>query len=407
VAETLADREVAGYGTGRLERLMTRSRLLSGPARMGVRNALRRKRRSAATIAQVAVATGLALALFAAGRSIDTGVGQVYGAFHYAIEADAGNGGPLLGGRARAIAAATPGITRAEPVVENSVEYRGVSYEALGLGADPLYQYRLSAGRWLIAADASAAVPGIVLGPAVARAARASVGQTLTLDTAAGPTPVRVVGIDTGQQDNGGTVYFPLGTLQRLTGMGGGSNALWLTTASSSHAAIDRATTAVADRLGAAGYPVSTQETYVAEADNGATDDTILTVIEVLGLLVVAIALMGLVSALTMGVIERTREIGVLRCLGARAGQVRRVFSAEGVLLATIGWAFGVPVGWLIYEGLLTFVQHDFGITAPAVYPAIALPVALVAVVAVTLLVIRPPLRRATRIQAGGALRYQ
>lgn len=407
VAETLADREVAGYGTGRLERLMTRSRLLSGPARMGVRNALRRKRRSAATIAQVAVATGLALALFAAGRSIDTGVGQVYGAFHYAIEADAGNGGPLLGGRARAIAAATPGITRAEPVVENSVEYRGVSYEALGLGADPLYQYRLSAGRWLIAADASAAVPGIVLGPAVARAARASVGQTLTLDTAAGPTPVRVVGIDTGQQDNGGTVYFPLGTLQRLTGMGGGSNALWLTTASSSHAAIDRATTAVADRLGAAGYPVSTQETYVAEADNGATDDTILTVIEVLGLLVVAIALMGLVSALTMGVIERTREIGVLRCLGARAGQVRRVFSAEGVLLATIGWAFGVPVGWLIYEGLLTFVQHDFGITAPAVYPAIALPVALVAVVAMTLLVIRPPLRRATRIQAGGALRYQ
>jgi ABC-type Fe3+/spermidine/putrescine transport system ATPase subunit len=206
---------------------------------------------------------------------------------------------------------------------------------------------------------------------------------------------------------HGGTVYFPLGALQRLTGMGGGSNALWLTTASSSHAAIDRATTAVADRLAAAGYPVSTQETYVAEADNGATDDTILTVVEVLGLLVVVIALMGLVSALTMGVIERTREIGILRCLGARAGQVRRVFSAEGVLLATIGWAFGVPVGWLIYEGLLAFVKHDFGITAPAVYPAIALPVALVAVVAVTLLVIRPPLRRATRIQAGGALRYQ
>jgi putative ABC transport system permease protein len=407
VAETLADRGVAGYGTGWLERLLARGRVLSGPARMGVRNALRSKRRSAATIAQVAVATGLALALFAAGRSIDVGLGQVYGAFHYAIEVDAGNGAPLLGSQARAIAAGTPGITRAEPVAENSVQYHGASYEAFGLGADPLYQYRLSAGRWLTAADASATVPGVVLGPAVARAAGAKVGQTLTLGTAAGPTTVRVVGIDTGQFNNGGSVYFPLAALQRLTGMRGASNALWLTTASSSHAAIDRATAAVAGRLAAAGYPVSTQELYVAKADNSATDDTMLTVIEVLGLLVVAIALMGLVSALTMGVIERTREIGILRCLGARAGHVRRVFGAEGVLLAAVGWAFGVPVGWLIYEGLLAFVEHDFGIQPPVVYPAIALPVALVAVVAVTLLVIRPPLRRATRIQAGGALRYQ
>jgi len=407
VAQTLADRGVAGYGTGWLERLMAHGRLLSGPARMGVRNVLRQKRRSAATVAQVAVATGLALALFAAGRSIDVGIGQIYGTFHYAIEVDGGSGAPLLSSRARAIAAATPGVTRVEPVVKNAVQYHGASYEALGLGSDPLYRYRLSAGRWLIAADASAAVPGVVLGPAVARTADARVGQTLTLDTAAGPTPVRVVGIDTVQQNNGGTVYFPLATLQRLTGMSSASNALWLATASSNHAAIDRAATAVAHRLATAGYPVSTQETYVNEADNGAANDTILTVIEVLGLLVVAIALMGLVSALTMGVIERTREIGILRCLGARAGQVRRVFSAEGVLLATVGWAFGVPVGWLIYEGLLAFVSHDFGIQAPVVYPAIAPPVALVAVIAVTLLVIRPPLRRATRIQAGGALRYQ
>ena len=41
------------------------------------------------------------------------------------------------------------------------------------------------------------------------------------------------------------------------------------------------------------------------------------------------------------------------------------------------------------------------------VYPAIAPPVTLAAVIVVTLLVIRPPLRRAARIQAGGALRYE
>ena len=407
VAETLADRGTSGYGTGWLERLMARGRLLSGPARMGLRNALRQKRRSAATVAQVAVATGLALALFASGRSLDIGVSQVFATFHYAIEVDAANGSPLLGSRAQAIAAATPGVTRAEPVVAAAVDYHGDSYLALGLGPDALYRYRLSAGHWLTAADGSAAVPGVVLGPAVARATRASVGQTLTLGTMAGATRVRVVGIDTGQNNDGGMVYFPLAALQRYTGKGHASNELWLAVRGSSHAAIDRTATAVGNRLVAAGYPVAVQEMYVAEADNDAIDGTVLDIIEVLGLLVLAIALMGLVSALTMGVIERTREVGILRCLGARAGQVRRVFSAEGVLLGIVGWAFGIPVGWLIYEGLLAFVKHDFGVQAPVVYPAIAPPVALVAVIAVTLLVIRPPLRRATRIQAGGALRYE
>lgn len=68
------------------------------------------------------------------------------------------------------------------------MQYKGDGYAAWGLGAAPLYQYRLSAGRWFTTTDASAAVPTVVLGPAVARTTHASVGQILTLDTAPGPT---------------------------------------------------------------------------------------------------------------------------------------------------------------------------------------------------------------------------
>ena len=122
--------------------------------------------------------------------------------------------------------------------------------------------------------------------------------------------------------------------LERLDGGPGTANSIWLTTASTAHAAIDRATAAAANRLAAAGYPVSTTEIYVTEAQITAADTAILTIVEILGLVVVAIMLMGLVSALSMGVIERTREVGILRCLGARARQIRRVFSAEAVALA-------------------------------------------------------------------------
>jgi putative ABC transport system permease protein len=117
--------------------------------------------------------------------------------------------------------------------------------------------------------------------------------------------------------------------------------------------------------------------------------------------------MMGLVSALSMGVIERTREVGILRCLGARARQVRRTFSAEAVVLAVVGWAFGVLLGWLIYQGLLALFLHSANLSLPQEFlPAIPL-VTLAGVVALTLIVIRGPLRRATRIRPGTALRYQ
>lgn len=407
VAEGLSGAAVGGYGAGRLDGLVARAHLLSSAARMGARNVLRRKRRSAVAIAQVAVAVGLAISVLAVGRSVTVAVSQIVAEFHYTIEVDASSDGQGFDARAVAIAAATPGVSQVEEVAENEVVYRGQTYQAYGLGSRSFYAYRLSAGRWFTAADAGAALPAVVIGPGVERATGAAVGQTLSLDTADGSAKVRVIGIDTGQFDDGDLLYFPAAVLERLAGTPGVANALWLKTASAGHAAIDEVTTAVADRLAADGYPVTTEEVYVEAAHNTATDNTIETVVEVLGLLVVAISLMGLVSALTMSVIERNREIGVLRCLGARARHIRQVFGTEGVTLAVAGWVFGIPLGWLLTRILLVFIQHDFGIALPPEFPLVFLPFTLIAVIALTLVVIRPPLRRATRIRPGTALRYQ
>jgi putative ABC transport system permease protein len=414
VAETLADTGTSGYGFGRLDRLVARSGMLSGArvsgsARIGVRNALRQKRRSAAAVAQVAVAAGLAIAFLALGQSVTAVISQTIGLLHFSFSTGeaTGRGARPFSSQALAIAASTPGVTGAEPVETSSVQYNGQDYVAWGLGTHPRYDYRLSAGRWFIAADARTAIPPVVLGPAVARVTGARVGQTLTLTMAAGPTRVRVIGIDTGQLNAGNTVYFPLPVLERLDGEPGTANSIWLATASSAHAAIDRETIATANRLAAAGYPVSTTKIYVAEAQITAADTSILTIVQILGLVVVAIMLMGLVSGLSTSVIERTREVGILRCLGAQARQIRRVFSAEAVTLAVVGWAFGVLVGWLLYEGLLALLLHDADVSLPQEFPPVILLITFAGVLVLTLIVIRGPLRRATRIQPGTALRYQ
>jgi len=406
-ADVLDNRASLDYGTGRLDRMLAGARLLAGPARMGVRNTLRRKRRTAATISQVTVAVALAIALFAVGKTVAVATAAVYATQHFQIEVDAGNGTPPFGGRAVSTAAATPGVTRAEPVTENNVKLQGQQYSAYGLGPSTLYRYQLSSGRWFTAADTAASAPVAVLGPAVARAVHGRVGQRLTVLTPAGPAQVQVVGIDSGILNDGASVFFPLAQFQRLTNSPAAVSTLWLTTKSTSHQFVDQVSDSVQTRLGQAGYSATIQKNYVDAAQNASNNNSIVTLVEILGLLVVAIALIGLVGTLTLALMERTREVGILRCLGAGARQIRRVFSTEAVVMATAGWALGSLLGYFLFLGLIAFVEDEFGVTVAKVFPIVSLPVALVALVVVTLIVVRPTLRRAVRIDPGRALRYE
>ena len=159
--------------------------------------------------------------------------------------------------------------------------------------------------------------------------------------------------------------------------------------------------------LGGGAGPAAIKKSYVETAQNASANNSIVTLLEALGLLVVGIALIGLVGTLTLALIERTREVGILRCLGASARQIRRVFNTEAVVMATAGWALGSLLGYVLFLGLIAFVEDEFGFTVARVFPVASLPVALVAVVFVTLIVVRPTLRRAVRLDPGRALRYE
>jgi len=407
VADVLDNRTSLDYGTGRRDRILSGTRLLSSPTRMGIRNTLRRKRRTAATIAQVTIAVALAIALFAVGKTVAASTAAVHAAQQFQIEVDGGNGAPSFGGRAISIAAATPGVTHVEPLIENNVGVRGQQYMAYGFGPSTLYHYKLSSGRWFTAADTATSPAVVVLGPAVASATGARVGQRLLVTTPTGPARVTVVGIDSVILNNGASVFFPLTQFQHLTNSAAAVNTLWLTTKNTSDQFVDQVSASVQERLGAAGYSATIQKSYVETAQNAGANNSVVALLEVLGLLVVGIALIGLVGTLTLALIERTREVGILRCLGAGARQIRRVFNAEAVVMATAGWALGSLLGYALFLGLIAFIEHEFGFPVVKVFPVLSVPVALIAVIVVTLLVVRPTLRRAVRIDPGRALRYE
>ncbi|OQY86054.1 MAG: hypothetical protein B6D41_13790 [Chloroflexi bacterium UTCFX4] len=118
-------------------------------------------------------------------------------------------------------------------------------------------------------------------------------------------------------------------------------------------------------------------------------------------------SLIAILNTLAIGVIERTREIGMLRAIGATRKQVRRTILAEAILLAAMGTAFGLLAG--LYLGYVM----TLGLNASGLYPLqYSFPYAgVVAAVALGLLfgVLAAilPARQAARMDIIQALRYE
>jgi putative ABC transport system permease protein len=118
-------------------------------------------------------------------------------------------------------------------------------------------------------------------------------------------------------------------------------------------------------------------------------------------------SLIAILNTLAISVIERTREIGMLRAIGALRGQVRRMVIAEALLLAAIGTAFGIIAGlYLSY----VFVQ---GIGASGTYkmdysfPFAAILAAIAAGLIFGVIAALVPARQASKMEIVKALRYE
>jgi putative ABC transport system permease protein len=117
-------------------------------------------------------------------------------------------------------------------------------------------------------------------------------------------------------------------------------------------------------------------------------------------------SLIAMVNTLAIGVIERTREIGMLRAIGATRSQIRMVIIAEALILAAIGTAFGLLSG--LYLAYIT-VQAMIAAGYPMVYafPATGAVLAIAAGLIFGVLAAMIPARQAAGMNVVEALRYE
>ncbi len=403
--EALAASGSAMGGDGALDRLLRRAGFLPRVAQIGLRNVGRRKRRSLATAAIVALAVGNLLAVLALAEAATRSTRDSWGNHLEDIQIYTG-GRTAFDDEADAVIRATPGVAEAEPVLKNTVAVAGREAFVWGVEQEPLFLYRLAAGRWFDQDEAAGAEPVAVIERNIAQILGIEVGDRATVTFVTGEAELTIIGIATNQQEDGTAFYVPLPTARRLVGQPSGTRSYWIKAGSAETGAIDRAANALEDRLAPLGYDVATEITYVATADEVAANRTLTTSIAVLGFVIVAMSMVGLANAVTTNVIERIREIGVLRSIGARARHIRWIFASEGVALAVAGWLIGIPVGYALTRLIVRLVWEIVEVRIPVVFPGLNIPIALAGTLALALVVLALPVRRASRLRPGDALRY-
>jgi putative ABC transport system permease protein len=136
-------------------------------------------------------------------------------------------------------------------------------------------------------------------------------------------------------------------------------------------------------------------QTGLVEQQNDQANQGLLMIYGLLALALI-IAVLGIVNTLALSVIERTREIGLLRAIGMSRRQLRRMISLESVAIAVLGSLMGLTLG--VFFGLaVQKAFEDEGLTSLDI-PVFQLSIFVVAAVLVGVLAAFFPARRAAKL---------
>jgi putative ABC transport system permease protein len=282
--------------------------------------------------------------------------------------------------------------------------YFGVGLDARRPGVERLTPFRLERGRWAtgrgqVVIDAKTAdEQGLAIGDRVRIAARGE-AQSFAITGIARFGEVRSLGVAT-------VAVFDLEEARRVLGRGDGYDSVLVAAREGTPAEQLRAAVARA-----AGDRVQVQT--AAEHDRftfeglGQFISIIRTVLLAFGAIAVLVGALTILNSLSITGAQRSRELGLLRLVGARRSQVLRAVLVEALVIGLLGSLVGLGVGYLIALGLQGLFA-SLGLDLPqagTVFATRTVVVALLVGTLVTVLAGLVPALRATRLAPAVALR--
>jgi putative ABC transport system permease protein len=300
---------------------------------------------------------------------------------------------------------------KARPAEQAEDDVTDARIRIFGIPADTtLYNAGLNEGRWLEETDNRTAVVSTRL----INEKGWSLGDSITLTDAAGREENWLIVGTLFDPATDTAIFVPRLALQRQLGQVGQANTVWMQSATPDLQSAEALAEGITEAYESRGIEVQISSTFGKNTIYGIVEDTgggfgiILTLLAAMAFIIALVGGVGLSGVLSLSVLERRQEIGVMRSIGASTWRVIRLFIGEGVLLGVLSWLIALPLSipaayFLSTKGLSlalnTQLIYRFSPVGPLVWLGLII---LLAVVASAL-----PARGAARISVRESLSYQ
>jgi putative ABC transport system permease protein len=398
---------------GRFEKLINKMRSISPPITLSLRNAFRKKTRLAFTLVTLTLAGAMFIASFSTRDSLNAQIKQVE---HYIVFDSSLD---IPGGASRSTvlreAMRVPGVTLAEGwakatgVLVEANNSESEEFEIIGLPyntqtVDPV----LLQGHWL---EGSGLPQVVVNADLIEVQPEIKAGSQVTIKVGDHKRTFEVAGV-VSKHLSGSRIYMDTESFSRLTGRQNQVDmvrVIAIPGKPGKPALQESIARQLEERFKNAGLSTSiayTQHTYFKNFTD--VFNIILIVLMVMAGLLAVVGGLGLTGTMGINILERTREIGVLRAVGAANFTVLQVVVVEGVIVSLLSWVFGALASAPISPALAAVVIYTIfktDLNFRYSFPGLLIWLAIVLIIGV--LSSLAPARRAARLRVREVLDYE
>jgi len=360
VREALGSYGLGGSSQKAGQAAESRLEFIARPVLVSLRNAFRRRARVSLTIITLVLAGAIFIGVFNLWASFDKAMEEVQGYFLADINVALNRAYTFK--NLKQVAMSVPGVTGAEGWLVYDGKLLGLEADkedGIAFVAPPsdstLIQPALVEGRWLLPEDQNA----IVIGNHLQRIRPdLKVGDWVTVRLNNKKTQWLIVGTYRMPGNNPTPlIYTNYEALAPLVGMNGKVFELRVITANHDSWSQDAISTELQKllkqrKVGTSGIQTASQW---YQSQKSQTDVLVYNMLVMAGLIALVGGL-GLTSTMSLNVMERTREIGVMRAIGAADGDIQKIVITEGLVIGLLSWVVGVvlslPITYVLDYGV-------------------------------------------------------
>jgi len=408
VREALTDYGISGSAKTQKTSVSRGNLIIPRPMRLSLRNAFRRKVRLALTLFTLVLAGSIFIAVNNLKASFDKLIEDYKG--YYLADVTIDFDRPYRLDRVAAIANSITGVDGVEGWLEypgKLIRNKNEAGTQIRFVAPPssstLIKPTISSGRWLKTGDENAVVIGDQL---VRMFPDLKVGDWLTIEVNGKETEWHIVGIYTFVIDLG--MYVNYEYLSQLINQTGQVYSLRVITSGHDIGTQQRFSDLLQVRYAANGVRVTSAQLGVEQIQNTtSTFGIFINFIMMMAILTAVVGAMGLMGTMSINVMERTREIGVMRAIGASNWDIQSIVIVEGMVIGLISWVISILLSIPITGALTIGVGTRFWQSPmPFVYGVTGIFGWLIGILVIGTVASALPARSASRLTIKDTLAY-